>query len=71
MLAEIAWSQGIQDSWTKIATFVPKLVAALVVLIIGVIIAKIIRKALTRGLKAAKARPAWGNLWLAPEDHQI
>jgi Conserved TM helix len=64
MLAEIAWSQGIQDSWTKIATFAPKLIAALVVLIIGIIIAKIIRKALARGLKAAKVDQHLGKTGL-------
>ena len=53
-IASIAWSQGIQDSWNKIATFVPKLVGFLVVLIIGLFVAKIIRKVLRRLLKAAK-----------------
>ena len=64
MLAEIAWSQGITDSWAKIATFVPKLIAALVVLVIGMIIAKIIRKALSRGLKAAKVDQHLGKTGL-------
>ncbi|MEO8291903.1 MAG: hypothetical protein ABI635_02090 [Actinomycetota bacterium] len=39
MLA-IEWDQGFNDAWTRIATFVPKLVGFLVILIIGYFIAK-------------------------------
>lgn len=47
MLA-IEWSQGIEDAWSDVASFVPKLAAALAVLIIGWIIAKFIRRVLER-----------------------
>jgi Conserved TM helix len=53
-IAAIKWSRGIEDSWSKIATFVPKLIGFLAVLIIGLIIAKIIRKVVARILHAAK-----------------
>ena len=53
-IAAIKWSKGIEDSWSKIATFVPKLIGFLAVLIIGLIIAKIIRKVVARLLRAAK-----------------
>jgi hypothetical protein len=54
MLAKVEWSQGITDSWSKVASFAPKLLGALVVWIVGTIVAKIIRKALTRLLATAK-----------------
>lgn len=50
MLA-VEYAQGIEDAWSEIATFVPKLVAAIVVFIIGWIIAKIIRRVLVRILE--------------------
>jgi hypothetical protein len=53
-LAAITWSKGIEDAWSSIASFVPKLVGFLVVLVIGLIIAKIIRKVVARVLGAAK-----------------
>jgi Conserved TM helix len=53
-IAAIKWSRGIEDSWSKIATFVPKLIGFLAVLVIGIIIAKIIRKVVARILHAAK-----------------
>jgi Conserved TM helix len=53
-LAAIEWSRGIEDSWSKIATFVPKLIGFLVVLVIGLFIAKFVRKILKRLLAAAK-----------------
>lgn len=40
----IEYSQGIEDAWSDIAAFVPKLVAFLVVLIIGYFVAKAIAK---------------------------
>lgn len=53
-LAAVEWSAGIEDAWSKVATFVPKLLGFLVVLIIGLIVAKIIRKIAQRLLGAAK-----------------
>jgi flagellar biosynthesis protein FliQ len=50
MLA-IDWSQGIEDAWSDLAGFLPKLIAALVVFIVGWFIARIIRKVIARVLK--------------------
>lgn len=44
MLADIEFSQGIEDAWSSIASFVPKLFGFLVILIIGYFIAKAISK---------------------------
>jgi Conserved TM helix len=52
--AAIEWSQGLTDAWSKLATFVPKLIGFLAILIIGLIIAKLIRKGATKLLGAAK-----------------
>lgn len=41
----IEWSQGIEDAWADIASFVPKFFGFLVILLIGYIIAKLIAKA--------------------------
>lgn len=50
MLA-VECAEGIEDAWSEIATFVPKLVAAIVVFVIGWIVAKIIRRVLVRILE--------------------
>jgi hypothetical protein len=42
MLVAVEWEQGIEDAWSNVATFVPKLIAFLLILAIGWIIAKII-----------------------------
>jgi hypothetical protein len=52
--ATIEWSQGIQDAWSKLATFIPKLFGFLAVLIIGLFVAKAIRRVASRILTAAK-----------------
>lgn len=44
MLA-VNWTEGIEDAWSDLASFVPKVVAALVVFVIGWFIARLIRKA--------------------------
>ena len=41
----VEWSQGIEDAWSDIASFVPKLLGFLVILIGGYFIAKFIGKA--------------------------
>jgi hypothetical protein len=51
VFAAVEWSQGIQDAWTKVATFVPKLAGFLVVLLIGYFIAKTIAKIADRVLE--------------------
>lgn len=49
MLA-ISFSEGIEDAWNDVATFVPKLVFALAILLVGWFIARIIRKVVHRVL---------------------
>jgi hypothetical protein len=44
MLATIRYSQGIQDAWSKIATFVPKFLGFLIILIVGYFVVKAIAK---------------------------
>ncbi|MCU1371879.1 MAG: helix repeat-containing protein [Ilumatobacteraceae bacterium] len=43
-LAAIEFSQGIEDAWSDVASFIPKLVAFLLILIIGFVIVKAISK---------------------------
>lgn len=47
----VEWSQGIEDAWSDVATFVPKLVGFLAVLFVGWIVAKIISRAADRLLE--------------------
>jgi hypothetical protein len=70
MFAKIDFGAGIEDAWSKVATFVPQFLAFLVVLIIGYFVAKAIAKVLDSilervgfdalvergGIKAALAR---------------
>jgi len=37
----IVYSQGVQDAWSKVATFVPKLIAFLIILVVGLLVARI------------------------------
>jgi hypothetical protein len=53
-LASVEWSRGIEDAWSKLATFVPKLIGSFAVLVIGLIVAKVLRRIATRILSAAK-----------------
>jgi hypothetical protein len=41
----VEWGQGIEDAWSDVASFVPKLVGCLIILIIGYFVAKLIAKA--------------------------
>lgn len=41
----VEWSQGIEDAWSDVASFVPKFLGFLVILIVGYFIAKLIGKA--------------------------
>jgi Conserved TM helix len=41
----VEWSQGVEDAWSDVASFVPKLIGCLVILIIGYFVAKLIAKA--------------------------
>ena len=59
--AAIEWSQGITDSWSKLAAFIPKLVGFLAILLIGLFVAKIVRKIVQRLLSAAKVDQVVGR----------
>ena len=48
--AAVDWSSGVEDAWSRIATFVPELVAFLVVLVVGYLVVKALAKAATRAL---------------------
>lgn len=52
MLA-VSFSQGIEDAWSDVATFVPKLIGALAILLVGWFIAKAIRRIVHRVLTRA------------------
>ena len=49
MLA-VSFTEGIEDAWSDVASFVPKLVGALAILLVGWFIAKAIRKLVHRVL---------------------
>lgn len=44
-LFAVEWSQGIEDAWSDIASFVPKFIGFLIILLIGYFVAKFIAKA--------------------------
>lgn len=52
MLA-IEWSQGIEDAWSDVATFVPKVIACLAILFVGWIVARMLAKAARKLLDRA------------------
>lgn len=47
----IDYHTGVENAWSNVATFVPKLVAFLVILVIGYVIAKAVARILTRVLQ--------------------
>jgi hypothetical protein len=51
LVVAVEWSQGIEDAWTDVATFVPKLLGCLVVLLVGWFVAKAIAKIANRVLE--------------------
>lgn len=50
MLA-VEWSRGIEDAWSDLAGFAPKVIAALVVFVVGWFIARLIRNLIERVLQ--------------------
>jgi hypothetical protein len=50
-LLAIEWSQGIEDAWSDVATFVPTFIAFLAVLFVGWIIVRIIARAVRKVLQ--------------------
>lgn len=51
----IDFATGFEDAWSKIATFVPKLVACLAILFIGWIVARVISRIVGRVLRKLRA----------------
>jgi len=43
-LLAVNYGQGVQDAWSKIATFIPEFVAFLIVIVVGLLVAKVIAK---------------------------
>ncbi len=54
VLAEISYREGIEEAWTDLATFVPKVIAAVLVFVVGWFIARIIRNVAHRLLTKIK-----------------
>ena len=51
MILAVDFQGGIENAWSSVATFLPKLAAALVILVIGYFVAKIISRILDRVLE--------------------
>jgi len=50
-LAAVDYQQGISDAWSRVATFVPKLVGALLILLVGWLVARLLASLLERVLE--------------------
>lgn len=50
-MGAIDFQQGLQEAWTRIATFVPKLLGFLVILLVGYIVAKVLARIADRLLE--------------------
>jgi hypothetical protein len=50
----VEWSRGIEDAWSDLAGFAPKLIAALVVLVVGWFVARVVRKVIEKVLVKIK-----------------
>lgn len=48
--AAVHWSSGVEDAWSRVATFVPELVGFLLVLVLGYLVVKALARAATRAL---------------------
>jgi small-conductance mechanosensitive channel len=51
LILAVDFQGGIENAWSSVATFLPKLAAALVILVIGYFVAKIISRILDRVLE--------------------
>ena len=51
IVTAVEFSQGVEDAWSEVASFVPKLLGFLVVLVVGYIVAKVIAKIADRVLE--------------------
>ncbi|MEP6696106.1 MAG: hypothetical protein ABJA34_04405 [Pseudonocardiales bacterium] len=50
LTAEVDFGRGLTDAWSRVATFVPKLIIFLVILLVGLIVAKALKKTAERVL---------------------
>jgi hypothetical protein len=57
-LLAVEWSQGIEDAWSDVATFVPKFVAFLAILFIGWLIARMIARVVHKLLERVELERA-------------
>lgn len=53
MVEAITYRTGVENAWSNIATFIPKLILFLVILVIGLLIAKALQKIVARVLQRA------------------
>ena len=51
MVMAVEWSQGIEDAWADVASFVPKLFGFLLIIVIGYFVAKAIAKIADKALE--------------------
>lgn len=51
MLADVSWSQGVEDAWSNVARFVPQFIGFLLILLIGWFVAKAIARIVDRVLE--------------------
>ncbi len=51
MFAAVEFSQGVEDAWSDVATFVPKLLGFLAILVVGYIVVKAISKIADKALE--------------------
>ena len=45
------WQQGLQDAWSSVAAFVPKLIGALVILVVGLLLARLLARIVNKVLE--------------------
>jgi hypothetical protein len=49
--AAVEWSNGVENAWSDVATFIPKLAVFLLVLVVGYLVARVLAKATDRALE--------------------
>jgi hypothetical protein len=62
----IAWSQGFEDAWSKVAQGAPKVVYFAVVLLVGLFIARVLGRIVTRLLDRVGAPAAADRIGVSP-----
>lgn len=65
-LASVEWSRGVEDAWSKLAQWVPQVVAFLVILVIGLIVARVLGKGATKLMQRVGADRFAERTGLAP-----